>query len=332
MEAFIIERKRRVNLAAAGRKSSTVELPLESADFDCAVYSFLRYCRIRNLSGNTVDFYRDVLKELEKQLASQDVTRPIDITKDNVLNAMDKKRNEKIKRGRAETPSDATMNKLIRGWRAFFNWLHTEGFIDPNPFNGIGVIKSERRVIETFSNAQVKALLDAPNRSTFTGYRDYVIMLTLLDTGIRISELASLRVTDINWGDRTFKVYGKGRKERIVPFSRALEKHLREYVEIRGTVDTDCLFVNIDNGPFKVRGIQQAIQLYGRDARIKGVRVSPHTFRHTFAKMYIMNGGDSFSLQKILGHTSLEIVKMYVNLFSTDVAKQHAKFSPLERL
>lgn len=327
-----MERKRRVNLAAAGRKSSATELPPESTDLDAAKAAFLRYCRVRNLSDTTLDYYRDTTKELQRQLAVQDVTRPIDITKEHVMSALEAKRGAKIKRGRADTPADATMNKLIRGWRAFFNWLHTEGFIEVNPFKGIGVIKSEKRVIETFSNTQIKALLDTPNRATFTGYRDYVIMMTLLDTGVRISELAGIRVTDIDWRDRTVKVYGKGRKERIVPFSRTLEKHLREYTEMRGAAETDILFVNIDNEPFKVRGIQQAIQLYGIDARIKGVRVSPHTFRHTFAKMYVMNGGDSFSLQKILGHTSLEIVRMYVNLFGTDVARQHAKFSPLERL
>lgn len=326
------ERKRRVNLAAAGRNSSATVIPPESTDFEAARVAFLRYCRIRNLSDKTLDYYRDTLKELERQLTTLEIERPMDITREHLMDALETKRSEKIKRGRAATPADATMNKLIRGWRAFFNWIHTEGFIDTNPFKGIGTIKSERRIIETFSNTQIKTLLDAPNRSTFTGYRDYVLMMTLLDTGVRVSELAGLRLQDVDWRDRTLKVYGKGRKERLVPFSRTLEKHLREYTEMRGVIDTDHVFVNIDNEPFQVRGIQQAIQLYGQAARIKGVRVSPHTFRHTFAKMYIMNGGDSFSLQKILGHTSLEIVRMYVNLFGTDVAKQHAKFSPLERL
>lgn len=327
-----MERKRRVNLAAAGRNETPIEYPPESTDFEAARQSFLRYCRIRNLTEDTLNFYRDTSKELVRQLSDQNIERPLDVTKDSVLTAIETKQREKIKRGRSDTPADATINKLIRGWRAWINWLHTEGFISDNPIKGIGTIKAEKRIIETFSNAQIKTLLETPNRATFTGYRDYVIMSTLLDTGVRISELAGMCIQDIDWKERTVLVYGKGRKERIVPFSRALEKHLRTYLEIRGVLDTDHIFVNIDNEPFQVRGIQQAIQLYGREARIKGVRVSPHTFRHTFAKMYIMNGGDAFSLQKILGHTSLEIVRMYVNLFSTDVSKQHAKYSPLERL
>lgn len=326
------ERTRRVNLAAAGRNSSATELPLESTDFDAAQAAFLRNCRIRNLSDETVKFYRDTTKALRLLILQQHVERPIDVTREHIMTALEKKRITPIERGRTEIPSDATMNKFIRGWRAYFNWLHTEGFVTSNPFKGIGTVKAEKRIIETFNNAQIKAILAAPNRVTFTGYRDYIIMMTLLDTGIRVSELEGLDVTSINWRERVLKVYGKGRKERLVPFSRTLEKHLREYVEMRGSLPTTRLFVNIDNNPFQVRGIQQAIKLYGEAAQIKGVRVSPHTFRHTFAKMYIMNGGDSFSLQKILGHTSLEIVRMYVNLFGTDIAKQHAKFSPLERL
>ncbi|WP_198158010.1 tyrosine-type recombinase/integrase [Paenibacillus sp. P22] len=265
-------------------------------------------------------------------MSEQNVTRPLDVVKNHVLIAIETKQAQKIARGRGPTPSDATINKLIRGWRAFFNWVHTEGYVDTNPFNGIGTIKAEKRIIETFSDAQLKAILAAPNRSTFTGYRDYTIMMTLLDTGVRISELAGIRMFDIDWKARHILVYGKGRKERLVPFSRTLEKALRTYLEVRGVLETDNLFVNIDNNPFKVRGIQETIADYGKEARIKGVRCSPHTFRHTFAKLYIMNGGDAFSLQKILGHTSLEIVRMYVNLFGTDVNAQHAKFSPLDRL
>lgn len=326
------QRKRRVNLTSAGRGNSSVEHPPESIDIEAARTSFFRYCRVRNLTDETLNFYHDTTKELAKQLYAQDVNRPIDITKEHIMTALETKRAEKIKRGRGDTPADATINKLIRGWRAFFNWLHSEGFIEGNPFKGIGTIKAEKRIIETFSNAQIKALFNAPNRSTFTGYRDYAIMMTLFDTGIRVAELAEIKLTDINWRDRMIKVYGKGRKERFVPISRTLEKTLRTYIEIRGVLDTDHLFVNIDNEPFRVRGIQQAIKLYGEAAQIKGVRCSPHTFRHTFAKTYIMNGGDAFSLQKILGHTSLEIVRMYVNLFSTDVADKHARYSPLENL
>lgn len=324
-------RSRRVNLSVT-KSESTTQYPPESLDFNAALSAFIRSCKIRNLTDKSIIYYQDTGRELFRILDELKVERPIDVTKSVVQDVLEFKRNQKIKRGKKETPSDATMDKYFRGWRAFFNWLHTESFIPSNPFAGIGKMKSEKRIIETFSKEQINKLLNTPNKSTFTGYRDYTIMLTLLDCGIRISELSALKTTDINWQERVMRVYGKGRKERLVPFSRSLDKALRLYVEMRGALETNVLFVNIDNNPYQVRGIQWAIRLYGKEAGIKGVRVSPHTFRHTFSKMYIMNGGDPFSLQKILGHVSLEIVRMYVNLFSTDVSAQHAKYSPLDRL
>lgn len=313
--------RRRKNVISAPVASG--EYAIESVDFDAAESVFIRHCRVKNLTPHTITFYIDVLRELRKLLAEQNVSRPIDITASVMESVILAKRSEGV--------ADATIDKLFRGWRAFFNFLADNGFITVNPVDDIR-LKSEKRVIETFTKPQIKALLSAPNRNTFTGYRDYVLMSLLLDTGVRISEAAEIKLSDIRWKERQILVYGKGRKERYVPFQHTLERHLNEYIMIRGKLDHDYLFVNINNGPFRVRGMQQTIRDHGLTANIRDVRVSPHTFRHTFAKYYVMNGGDPFSLQKILGHTSLEIVRMYVNLFSTDVSRQHAKFSPLERL
>ncbi|MNN19316.1 Tyrosine recombinase XerD [compost metagenome] len=220
----------------------------------------------------------------------------------------------------------------VRGWRAFFNWMHSEGYITEDVGGEIKLIKAEKRVIQTFTKEQLKRLLDTPNRAEFTGYRNYLAMLLLLDTMCRVSELVTIELPNINWKDRTIKILGKGKKERLIPFQATAERHLQEYIKIRGHLDHDYLFVNIDNGPLSKRTLQQEITKIGAEAGIKGVRVSPHTFRHTGARMYIMAQGDIFSLQKILGHSSLDIVRNYVNLWGTDVAAQHARYSPLEQL
>ncbi|MBR2565427.1 MAG: tyrosine-type recombinase/integrase [Paenibacillus sp.] len=256
-------------------------------------------------------------------MSIQNVTRPIDVQKRHIEDSiLDKK--DKVKM--------ITVDRMLRGWKAFFNFMHHEGHLPENPAATIKPLRYEKKVIETFTKDQLNKLLNSPNKATFTGYRDYVIMLVLTDTGVRIAEVEGMRLTDIDWNNRYVRVRGKGRKERFVPFGSTLHRHLKEYVSIRGMLDHDFLFVNIDNGPLGKRSMQDYVRIYGQDAGIQGVRVSPHTFRHTFAKMYVMNGGDPFSLQKILGHTSLEIVRMYVNLFGTDVVKQHKKYSPLERL
>jgi integrase/recombinase XerD len=316
--------RRRPNTISATVEAGESKIAPESVDIDVAIATFLRNCRVKNMTDESLKYYDVMLRGLKTLLDEQGVIRPIDITFDNV--------DECILARQESGVADATVNAYLRGWRAFLNFLHAEGYVTADLGGRVKLIKAEKRVIQTFTKDQLRRLLDTPNKTTFTGYRCYVLMLLLLDTGIRISEAEGVQLTGINWRDRTLKVYGKGRKERIVPFQSTLDKHLREYVNIRGPLDHDFLFVNIDNSPMKKRTMQEEIRDYGKEANIRGVRVSPHTFRHTFARLYITNGGDIFSLQKILGHTTLEIVKVYVNLFGTDIAKQHRKFSPLDRL
>lgn len=312
---------RRVNSIVPTVVDNETKLPLESTDMEAAINAFLRNCRVRNLTKETLKYYKIVLRSLTELLDEQGVSRPIDVSSDHI--------DECILMRQESGISDTTVNTFLRGWRAFFNWMHTEGHITEDVGARIRLIKAEKRVIQTFTKDQLRRLFEAPDKSTFTGYRNYVATLVLLETMCRISELINIKITDINWRDRTIKVYGKGRKERLVPFQAKVERHLQEYVNIRGHLDHDFLFVNIDNNPISKRTMQQEIAALGKEAGIKGVRCSPHTFRHTGAKMYIMAGGDTFSLQKILGHTSLDVVRMYVNLFSTDISAQHAKFSPL---
>lgn len=111
-----------------------------------------------------------------------------------------------------------------------------------------------------------------------------------------------------------------------------MKKQLKKYISIRGVVESDTLFVTIDGTPLLRRSVQQRIDIYEVKAKIKDVRCSPHTFRHTFAKLSVQQGANIFELQTILGHTSMEIVKTYVNLFGNDVRERHKDFSPLKVL
>jgi integrase/recombinase XerD len=216
--------------------------------------------------------------------------------------------------------------------RSFFNFLANEGFIVENPIKEVKLIKEKRTIIQTFSREQIHALLRQPDRSTFTGLRDYTIMMFFLETGVRIRELCDIQVHDINYNDRVVRIDGKGNKERFVPIQKTMKKQISLYLRVRGNVDTGTLFINIDNEPLRIRAVQSTIQKYGRMAGIKNVRCSPYTFRHTFAKMSVQNGADVFSLQQVLGHTSMDMVRNYVNMFSNEIRESHSKFSPIEKL
>lgn len=174
-------------------------------------------------------------------------------------------------------------------------------------------------------------MLQQPDKTTFTGLRDYTILLLLLETGIRIGELKALCIEDVNLKKRELRIRKAGGRARIAPFQKTCAKTLQAYLTERGECSTKILFISIENEPLHLRTLQERIHDYGIMAKITGVKVSPTTFRHTMAKMYIQNGGDPFSLQQILGHSTLSSVQMYVRLFNKEVREQHQKYSPVER-
>lgn len=246
------------------------EYAAEATDYQAAHDSFIRMCTIRNLSEQSKSYYKNTLSVLFRLLRNDGYARPIDVTKEAIENAMLTKQKE---------VSDISVNMYLRSWRSFLNFLYDEGFLPSNPTENLRLIKTEKRIIQTFSKQQIKKLLDQPNKSTFTGYRDYTLMLLLLDTGVRVHEAENIKITDIHWKERVIKVMGKGRKERFVPFQRTLEQHLKEYIAVRGPLEHDYLFINIDNQKLSKRSIQEKIREYGKEANIRDVRVGDRKMR-----------------------------------------------------
>lgn len=229
-----------------------------------------------------------------------------------------------------------TVNTYMRSLRAFWRWLEDEQIIEQNPFSRLKVPKAPKRVIPTFSEEQIRALLAQVDTSSPTGFRNYTIILLLLDTMVRVSELTTCRMEDLNLEGRCLKVWGKGSKERIVPFGRTIQRALWRYTTLYHpepqTPRQDMLFLNADGRPMTKNRIEAILKGYGKKAGIRGVRVSPHTFRHTGAVAFLRNGGDLFSLQRIMGHSTLEVLRGYVNLNQGDLNRVHGKASPLDNL
>jgi integrase/recombinase XerD len=161
-------------------------------------------------------------------------------------------------------------------------------------------------------------------------------VLIFLDTGIRVSELADLTLENVNLDHMQLKVYGKGSKERTVPIGvrvqRAIWKYLQQYRPDPASPRFTTLFLTKDGKPVTKGRIETQIKRYEERAGITGVRCSPHTFRHTFATSYLRNGGNVFSLQRILGHSSLETTMVYINLAQTDVQDAHRRYSPADNI
>jgi integrase/recombinase XerD len=150
---------------------------------------------------------------------------------------------------------------------------------------------------------------------------------------VRVNELAGITVNDIDFANGNIRIRNaKSFRERLVPIQARMKEQLSKYLAIRGNTVTDSLFITLDGTPLCKRQIQSRVSEYGKKAGIKGVQCSCHTLRHTFVKLSVINGANAFQFMSILGHTTLEMTKVYVNLFSSEVAEGHKKFSPLNSL
>ena len=228
----------------------------------------------------------------------------------------------------------ATYHRILR---AFFNWIVKERGLCESPLATTDAPIDRPDDIEPFTQAQVDALLDAARQSN-APLRDEAILLFLLDSGARVSEMCSLRIGDLDINEKTAFVEGKGGKRRQIYIgkktSRVIWKYIAQSKQERSPAD--ALF-QATKGPLKGEaltptGVRQLINRLAVVAGVSRTRCSPHTFRHTFAVMYLRDGGDQFSLMRILGHTNVKMTSRYVLMAQADVADQHRQHSPVDRM
>jgi integrase/recombinase XerC/integrase/recombinase XerD len=228
--------------------------------------------------------------------------------------------------------SPFTIRKEIRILRGFGTWLDKEGF--ENPFSDLVVPKEPKRLVKILSDEDISKILGSINPGTPTGSRLYAIVLFLLDSGPRIGEVAAARLPDLDLEARRIRVIGKGNKERIVPFGSRTGKAFLQYIHLHRPApmlpEYDQFFLSMDGMPM-TRGSLSSV-LY-RLKKSSGVdRLHAHLFRHSFAVRYLMNGGDVMTLQRILGHESLEVTRRYLSLTSAQIQMKYDSHSPVDRL
>ncbi len=302
------------------------------------IQGFKLSCQTEGKSPKTIEWYTTFLYRFLAFLQFRNfATDAAQISKE-VIRAFILYLQVEAKTPRSKKPlSPATVQGYVRTLKSFFSWVVREEYLSDSPTAKIPVPKAPQKVLNTFTHEQIGKLAQECYRSNGNGYRNLAVLLLLLDSGIRVSELVHIDLDDINQAEGWIKIkVGKGGKERIVPVGSLVQKSLWKYINhFRPqplTQKVIRLFLSGDGLPLTKSGIQQMLRRCGKRAGISGVRCSPHTFRHTFAKSYLVNGEDIFSLQKILGHTSLASVRTYLNLFGTDVKKQHQKYSPADNL
>ncbi|MDZ7413257.1 MAG: tyrosine-type recombinase/integrase [candidate division KSB1 bacterium] len=219
-----------------------------------------------------------------------------------------------------------TINRRLRSLRAYCRWAVEAGHITADPTAGIREVRQQRlgpkaldrtetyRLTRTLEERRQWAL---NTKGAFSGHavratRDLAIVTLLLHTGLRISELAGLKLSDVEMSERkgSLTVAGKGNKQRQVPLNADARKALQRWLEVRPKVESEALFVGRGGVPLGTRGVQAVLTDLGRRAQVEGLH--PHVLRHTFATRYLeANPGDLVGLATILGHESLETLRIY---------------------
>lgn len=282
---------------------------------------FIRKCKIKNLTDLSISSYEKKMVHFYEFI---DKSEPITaITKDTV--------DDYILWLRENTEAnDITINSYLRSVRAFLYFCMEDRYI---PTFKIQLIKAEKKIKETYTDDELVRLLEKPDvdNCSFSCYKTWVFENYLLGTGNRISTALDLHIGDINFQSGVIILRKtKNRKQQIIPLSATLAEILQGYLQIRGGEADDYVFCNEYGEQASCRTYQQLVRRYNRKRGVE--KTSCHTFRHTFAKNWILNSGDMFRLQKILGHSDLTVTKEYVNMFGQDLQMDFEKFNPLDNL
>lgn len=241
-----------------------------------------------------------------------------------------------IKQGLPLKPS--TINTIIKSVRAFLEMLHEYGYIHRPLAKHLVYIREPQMLPRSvLTHVQVRALMRKIDTGTPTGVRDRAIIELLYSSGIRIGELESLTLTDLDMEHATARVIGKGKKERFVPIGNTAMKWLTSYIRgIRpflaqgGATDITAVFLTDHGAPLSQPAVRQRVREYAAHLGLD-IRVTPHTFRRSCTSEMIKSNANLYHVKQLLGHASFETLNHYAKLDITDLQKTHAKCHPRER-
>jgi integrase/recombinase XerD len=303
-----------------------------SFTLDQIIDGYMLHAESKRLSQNTLNYYSYAHRKLLKHI---DGDTPIkDITPNDIAGAM----------AACDNLSKKTLANVHAAWSAMWSWAVQQGYAKSNPIDLVDRPKPEKRQIAPIPREDVQALLKSCEQTRSytrsgknacanyrpTAARDRAIILLLLDTGLRATELCTTTIANVEQRRRLIKVFGKGAKERTIPFSSQTGQAIWHYLATRDQETThvdDPLFITTNGSPLDRHQLRR---LLGRLAKATDIKdIYPHRFRHTFAINFLRNGGDIYSLQRCLGHTTLDMVKNYLAIAEADVQTAHKRASPV---
>lgn len=269
---------------------------------------------LKNVTEQTVRWYDESFAFYRPILAGRTLN---EITKADFLPHLEALRKRDV--------AAVTINSRSRAIQAFFHWAQEEEYIDH--LIKIPKLKEDELIIESWTSAQIARFMQFKPKSN-TARRAWMVGAVVLDTGMRLNEVLTLDRREIDLDNMLITVHGKGRKQRIVPMTTDLRRSLFRYMEKHQSASNRVFYAG-DGIKMWQNNIRRDFGVICRKLDIKAMKGGFHILRHTFALNYIRNGGDVFRLQKILGHSTLEMTRRYVNLQTEDLQRVHQQFSVL---
>ena len=293
---------------------------------------FIFDCRIRKLSERTIKEYNGNNLRFFKYIDSQFQITELELVTHVVIK-------EYIQYlttlGRKET----YINGIIKCFRAFFVYCFKEEYISKNPMDKVNFQREPITLIETFTDNEARKMVEAFKTNTFCDMRNKLIMVVLLDSGIRCHELINIKLSDIS--NNAIKIFGKGKKERFVPITPTIYKYLLKYLRMRENylldkyqLDKEYLFLSFSCRKLSLEAVERVVKQAAEKATVRPeIRSSPHTCRHYYAQAQLRNGCDVYTLSRLLGHENISITKRYLqSITDNQILELALKTTPLSNI
>ena len=284
---------------------------------DSNLRSFLNYLLVdKGLSNNTVKAYEADISSLFQWLDTEDL-KYNNLQEDHI--------NQYISFLFQRKMRSSSVNRKISSIKSFYIFLVKRNFVKNSPLNDLVTPKQEKYLPESMSEAEVDKLLNSPDVSNKIENRDKAMIEMLYATGMRISELVNLKITDVDMKRCVVKVFGKGSKERLVPFGETALDSLRSYLNEREQSSSKEIFLSNRGKKMTRVAFWQRVKIYLIRENLKN-SISPHTLRHAFATHLLNRGADLRSVQLLLGHSDLSTTQIYTHIAKqrlSDVLKKH---------
>lgn len=290
-----------------------------------AIEEFTMMAKVDGRAEDTLDLYDYVFGRFTDFTVKEEIGnfRPKDIRK-YLSSLMD------------EGLANTTVAVHYRVIKALFNWLQKEHYLEKNPVDPIDEPRTPDEFPTVLDEEQVEALLEAEkSRDVWAGFRNYVILLTFIDTGMRLNEFRNAKIEDLDLENYSIKVHGKGAKDRKVFFGKKTAKALHRWLRVRddmGQVWDDTIFIDQKGNNIKERNVQRIISKAQERAGLEDTKVSAHVLRHTAATFAVKNGLKAFPLKQQFGWERIKTALRYVHMAGDEVGKAYRESSPLSEI